>query len=56
MLGLFLNLIDITPTRVMLGLRVSPRKRLQLTENGDKIISSPNEKIAKVSFQSIYFL
>lgn len=40
--------IDFTPTRVMLGLRSSPRKRLQLSETGETASMSPPEKMRKV--------
>ncbi|XP_057377603.1 uncharacterized protein LOC130699265 isoform X3 [Daphnia carinata] len=38
---------DFTPTRVMLGLRSSPRKRLQLNETGETAPMSPPEKMRK---------
>nr|CAH0102433.1 unnamed protein product [Daphnia galeata] len=40
---------DVTPTRVMLGLRCSPRKRLQLNETGETVPMSPPEKMRKIS-------
>ncbi|EFX77859.1 hypothetical protein DAPPUDRAFT_305307 [Daphnia pulex] len=43
---------DATPTRVMLGLRCSPRKRLQLNETGETISMSPPEKMRKLSSSS----
>lgn len=40
--------LDVTPTRIMLGLRSSPRKRLLLSEANDLPHLSPSEKIRKV--------
>jgi hypothetical protein len=51
----FGKITDVTPTRVMLGLRCSPRKRLQLNETGETVPMSPPEKMRKVFFQSFFF-
>lgn len=40
----------------MLGLRISPRKRLQLNETGETTVLAPQEKIRKVQIFLFLFV